>query len=81
MNALHDFAASIITRLGLSPVDRLIFGAAMLCDAVEMLKADPVPGNVFANVPCDPEEPFKTAIAALQILDSNPPAEVVKEEA
>lgn len=53
----------------------------MLCDAVEVLKASPGPGNVFANVPCDPEEPFKTAIAALQILDSNPPAEVVKEEA
>jgi len=76
MNSVHDFAASIIARLGMSPSDRLIFGAALLCDAVESLKANPPPGveSLFASLPCDEEEPFKTAIAALQMLDSSPAA-------
>lgn len=85
MNALHDFAASIIARLGLSATDRLIFGAAMVCDAAEQLKLNPPPGhpNLFAHIEVDENEPFKTAIAALQVLDSNPQAAnvVLPEEA
>lgn len=76
MNPIHEFAASIIARIGLSPADRLIFGAALVCDATEQLKLNPPPGfpNMFAHIEVDESEPFKTAIAALQVLDNNPQA-------
>lgn len=71
MNPAHDFAAAVIARLGMSSTDRLILGAALVCDAVQELKVKP--GSVFANVPIDEDEPFKTAIAALSVLDNSAP--------
>jgi len=73
INPAHDFAAHIIARLGLSTVDRLILGAALVCDAAAELKKNPGnSGTLFADVPINEDEPFKTAIAALKVLDNEP---------
>jgi len=71
VNPAHDFAAHIIARLGMSPVDRLIFGTAMVCDAVASINETRA-NSPFKSITVNEEEPFKTAIAALSVMDNLP---------
>jgi len=66
MNPLHkhEFAAAIVARIGMTDVDRLILGAALICEVAEN-------SRLFPNIKPDDAEPFKTAIAVLTELDSN----------